>query len=500
MTNSQTTRWCLLALALLLGNTGCRAPWSRMPSDDPSFQGLLDAEREDARLLSKRPLVTRNRPGDAYSDSQDRFADATRHLDDSSEFEDTRYPVNTAPRSQRSRDDFALDSQTERDIRDAEEAYGQPAAEMMKQSLIAARSQMRAPEARAPAPRASSEELGTHMRMTDQTPSTELAQKRQRLDDSVRRRVNSEELASSEMPARSRQPSRTDMYDPRTGRPIDYDVTTASHTSRDTLPSGIEERLRQNAELDETATPIVDTRSKGESWQESVRSAIAALNSEILDTTNPEQKIELEKNSRLLSMTVGDLSAAMEPVPEVDAHVQQYLQHSLQAWTDVTDPAGHPQERKRATLALQSQRKAIQHLASASDLQLGKATFCTAVESYGDIEEFADSKFQPGDEVLLYFEVDNFVSLPLPDGKNHETYLRGNYEIVASDSGQRVDSQSLKEDRHVSRIPRRDYFMVYRIWMPTSIGPGDYTMRLTVEDVNGRKFGEASVDFKIAAQ
>lgn len=499
MTNSHTARWCLLALALLLGNTGCRTPWSRMPNSDPSFQGLLDAEREDARLISKRPLVTRNRPGDSFSDSQDRFADASQHLDDSTEFEDTRYPVNRTPRTQETRDEFALDSQTQRDIREAEEAYGESAAQMMKQSLLAARSQMRDTQAPAPTPRASSDR-GTHMRMTDQAPSTELAQKRQRLDDTARRRMNSEEFAAAEMPVKSSESGRTDMYDVRTGRTSNYDVITASHTNRNTLPSGIEERLRQNAEFDEPATPAMPTHARNEPWQESVRSAITALNSEILDTTNPEQKIELEKNSRLLSMTVGDLSAAMEPVPEVDPNVQQYLQHSLQAWTDVTDPAGHPQERKRATLALQSQRKAIQHLASASDLQLGKATFCTAVESYGDIEEFSEFRFQPGDEVLLYFEVDNFVSLPLPDGKTHETYLRGNYEIVASDSGQRVDSQSLKEDRHVSRIPRRDYFMVYRIWMPTSIAPGDYTMRLTVEDVNGRKFGEASLDFKIASQ
>lgn len=288
------------------------------------------------------------------------------------------------------------------------------------------------------------------------------------------------------------------------------EVVLASHNStsssgRDVLPSGIEERMRQRrndfeeqyVETKQTQVSMRDWPDEDIDWEDAVRTAIRGIESEITNTGNPERKSLLEKNSRLLSLTVGDINSAMEPVQGVDKHVQQYLQHSMQAWNDITDPDGHPESRKRATLALHSQRKATQHLAATSDLQVTQATFCTAVESFGDITEFSEFRFQPGQEVLLYFEVDNFVSLKIPDGENLETHLRGSYKIVDAATGHPVEEQSLKEDRHVSRIPRRDYFMVYRIWMPKTIAPGKYSMRLSVEDVNGRKFGEADIDFRI---
>jgi hypothetical protein len=96
----------------------------------------------------------------------------------------------------------------------------------------------------------------------------------------------------------------------------------------------------------------------------------------------------------------------------------------------------------------------------------------------------------------LYCELDNFVSEKSKDGKGFETQLQGSYEVVDA-SGKRVADQSLPLDSHVCRNKRRDYFIAYRIYIPQKIEPGKYSLKLTVEDVKGRKFGQSQVPFQV---
>jgi len=37
----------------------------------------------------------------------------------------------------------------------------------------------------------------------------------------------------------------------------------------------------------------------------------------------------------------------------------------------------------------------------------------------------------------------------------------------------------------------------FRMYMPKRIAPGPYTLQLTVEDLKGRRFGQASIRFTI---
>jgi hypothetical protein len=128
-------------------------------------------------------------------------------------------------------------------------------------------------------------------------------------------------------------------------------------------------------------------------------------------------------------------------------------------------------------------------------LEIKNANFCTDVHSYGVISKFASANFQPNQELLLYCELDNFSAEPVKDG--FETQLQGSYEIVDA-SGRRVADMLLPEDADVCRNQRRDYFIAYRIYMPQKIEPGRYQLRLTIEDMKGRKFGQTALDFQIA--
>ncbi|MCA9126484.1 MAG: hypothetical protein KDB22_05340 [Planctomycetales bacterium] len=270
---------------------------------------------------------------------------------------------------------------------------------------------------------------------------------------------------------------------------VDADPTA----SGEVMPASAARRLA--AETDLRAEEIVAEGSSLD-WQAHVREAIQNLEAEIQDTTTPELRINMEKTLRLLELSVNDLEGAMIPVQGMGTDMQDYLRYSMQAWHDSTDPNGHPTARKRFTLALKSQRKALQHLAAASDLEVHNVAFCTDVESYGAVTKFEENVFRPDQPLLLYLEVDNFVSLPLPNANGYETHLKGTYEIVDS-QGNRIEDQQLDADQYRCNNPRRDYFIVYRIWTPKSISPGSYQLKLTIEDLNGHKFGHSKIDFRV---
>ncbi len=231
-------------------------------------------------------------------------------------------------------------------------------------------------------------------------------------------------------------------------------------------------------------------------WRVLASETLAALRSESDGTValSPDQKLSIEAKKRLLSLILDDLDAAMTPIGSLQPQEQEFFQHEFQALHAATDPKGNPVLNRRWTLALQSHRKAQMNLAAVSNLEIQNATFCTEVDSFGIISKFPQYHFRKDQELLLYCELDNFVSTPVKDG--FETQLQGSYEIVDS-NGRRVADQLLPMDEHVCRNQRRDYFIAYRMYMPQDVKPGRYTLKLTIEDMKGRKFGQTNVEFQI---
>ncbi len=265
---------------------------------------------------------------------------------------------------------------------------------------------------------------------------------------------------------RSQEPSQSELPPPTTSA----------------LPNSTSQQLRGKAEENEAS----------ELMREALQSISAQLSNET--ATGSDQRLRLEIHKRLLNLMLGDLDAAMESIESLQSHEQDFYKHLLQALHDVGDPGGNPVRSRRNTLALASMRKSLAHLAAASNLEVHNATFCSKVDGFGVIEKFAQYHFRPEQEVLLYCELDNFVSDQVTDG--YETKLQGSYEIVNSD-GRRVADQTLPMDAHVCRNQRRDYFIAYRLYMPRSIEQGKHNLRLTIEDLKGQKYGQTSLEFHI---
>lgn len=234
-----------------------------------------------------------------------------------------------------------------------------------------------------------------------------------------------------------------------------------------------------------------------EDWRELAQKTLRSLDHEPVDSSDNAQ-LNHHMTKRILLILLGQLDQALEPIPNLKPHEQEYFRHNLTALHNSIDPRGNPVLARRWPLVLEDQRIAMSHLGAVSNLEVKNAAFCSHVDGFGSITKFPSYQFRPNQEVLLYCEVDNFVSNKIKDG--YETRLRGNYEIVDANQTRVAADFILPEETDFCMSMRRDYFFVYRIYTPPNIAPGRYQLRLTIEDMKGNKFGQTSLDMQISSQ
>ena len=133
-------------------------------------------------------------------------------------------------------------------------------------------------------------------------------------------------------------------------------------------------------------------------------------------------------------------------------------------------------------------------LAESAPLAVRNLAFCTEVRSFGCTKRFDKYEFSPEQEVLLYAEVENFASEPTPKG--YHTSLHSGYQIFDS-GGKRIFEHKFSPTEEYCQNLRHDYFIGYHLRLPKQIGPGMYTLCLSIEDVKCRKIGQASIDLVI---
>ncbi len=456
---------------------GCRTPWHKALNSEPNFDRLIEIERQSADASPSRDsLASRHRPGSSSGSKSRKFA---RKLGSVSE------------------DAEDIDVEDELEFREALALTPEPirGTLLRQRQAMADRAARKQAEARSGVSGSISdsedgdveEAVTFHLNDSDETPALESAGPK----DS--------QFAKQSASEPSRQAA------PPTGADKSM-VRTASGTSRD-QDSGVISNLTDEPQS-HAAHPVVtsaheelrdaprqqDRLAEQTDWQDHIHQAISQLSGADEVAANPEEQMRLAVVKRLLSLSVGDVNSAVERVDGLQPHEQDYFVHQLHALHDAIDPEGNPVLSRRWTLVMLNQRKALGHLSAVSNLEIHNIALCTEVDSFGVISKFPQYHFRPDQELLLYCELDNFVSEPVKDG--FETQLQGSYEIVDS-GGRRVADQLLPMDSHVCRNQRRDYFIAYRIYMPQSIEPGRYQLKLTIEDMKGRKFGQSSVDFQV---
>ena len=276
---------------------------------------------------------------------------------------------------------------------------------------------------------------------------------------------------------------------------------TPSDTTQDaagenpaSAPAEAQEAVAETSEPASTSSPN-ETDEEGTSPPESqtvdsqklLNDAINSLRAEVQEDSLDELTLSMQQ-MRLQLLELAAKQVTWSKTPAVREYVEQQMKVLQMLVGDETldEVAAINQTVELAT-------DSAWQLNAAADLAVQHLSFCTDVTSFGHYRKFPATTFRPGQEAVLYFELDHFVAQETNRG--FETEFRVRYDILDS-QGHRVTTQVLPTDRQACKVERRDYFIAYLIYLP-QIPAGDYTLALQVEDAKGQKHGQAKHAFQL---
>ena len=264
-------------------------------------------------------------------------------------------------------------------------------------------------------------------------------------------------------------------------------------------PTGDETASSNNAasiDKDEKKKPEVPSSVRND-WRYHLDATIQALEYQTSQTPKNADEVSEHASLRMLYLANNQRDEAMKPIPGISAAQQDFWSQQMYGISALLDSKTIANPSRRASEAALHLGRAIARLKEMSSLEVKNLAFCTEVSSFGVHKTFPDYSFRPGDEVLLYAEMDNYRSESTEKG--YHTAFGGSYQILDS-RGNRVSDQDLPEIHDYCGNPRRDFFIRYRLFIPERINPGDYTLQLTIEDNVSRKITQSSIDFSVIAR
>ena len=196
---------------------------------------------------------------------------------------------------------------------------------------------------------------------------------------------------------------------------------------------------------------------------------------------------------RLLYMMADRQEQALTAIPDLPANQQEYWQQMIWAMSNSLDTAQFPDAASRAAQTIPPLSTALRQMREDASLSIKNIAFCRKISYFGNYERFQRNEFTPGQEVLLYSEVENFVSMPTADGE-YRTSLKSLIEIV-DPKGKVVWTKAFAATEDFCRNPRRDYFHNYQFRIPEDVSMGTYTLKLSITDELSQKKVTSTLTF-----
>ena len=128
---------------------------------------------------------------------------------------------------------------------------------------------------------------------------------------------------------------------------------------------------------------------------------------------------------------------------------------------------------------------------------VSNACFATRVRGWGNVERFPSTTFRPGQEVIVYFELDRLQIRSAADG--HTTGIDSSFRLVDG-AGQRVGQWSFEPIVETCPAPRRDYFARYFLRIPEDAKPGRHRLEWSVTDTVAGASRQAHLDLDVVAE
>ncbi|MDZ4686472.1 MAG: hypothetical protein SH850_15490 [Planctomycetaceae bacterium] len=251
-----------------------------------------------------------------------------------------------------------------------------------------------------------------------------------------------------------------------------------------------------------TPAPLVPTSATPSSeWRQELDRTTAYLEQEVAalkpGSTPESQSAFLRKHValRMLYLMGDHQERALTAIPGLPPAEQEFWQQLFWGVSNALDSDHIPNPKDRATQAISQLNSAIRRLQEQADLQIRNVSFCRQIQYFGNYERFPRDEFRPGQEVLLYAEIDNFKSEPTADGQ-YRTLLRSTLELL-SPSGELRKVIEFPATEDLCRNYRRDYFHNYQFVIPERLPLGPHTLKLTVFDELSGKMSSYSLNLVV---
>lgn len=271
----------------------------------------------------------------------------------------------------------------------------------------------------------------------------------------------------------------------------------------DAVPDAVTSADNRQVKTDAAAIPQPSERpaesaskSSSDEFSQELAGLIARIESRTREAPEDARDVARSAKLRLLYLAAGRRDDALRPMTGISAAQQDFWTEELFGLDVFLDASQRPELDERAGLASSHLERALARLGEISPLVVSNLNFCTEVTSFGVFTKFKQDDFRPGEQVLVYAEVDNFTSQSTDKG--HHTSLRASYQILDA-QGKRVHSQELPTTEEYCANPRRDYFVRYFVTLPQRMYDGNYSLELLVEDAlsGNQKFAQSTLEFTL---
>lgn len=245
--------------------------------------------------------------------------------------------------------------------------------------------------------------------------------------------------------------------------------------------------------------PKVGSRGTNLSWQADLEQLIARVEQDLARSRTDDSAESFEERQkkqiylRLLYMMAQRQEQALTAIPELSENQQEYWQQMIWAMSNSLDTTQFPDTASRAAQTIAPLSTALRQMREEASLSIKNISFCRKISYFGNYERFQRNEFTPGQEVLLYCEVENFVSVPTTEGE-YRTSLKSLIEIV-DPKGKIVWTKAFPATEDFCRNPRRDYFHNYQFRIPEDIAMGTYSLKLSITDELSQKKVANSLTF-----
>lgn len=127
---------------------------------------------------------------------------------------------------------------------------------------------------------------------------------------------------------------------------------------------------------------------------------------------------------------------------------------------------------------------------------VNNACFATRVRGWGNVERFPTAAFRPGQELIVYFELERLAIRPSAEG--HTTGIDTEFRLL-DPSGERIGRWVFEPIVETCPAPRRDYFARYFLRIPDDAKPGHHRLQWSVTDTISGASRQAHLDLEVVA-